>query len=181
MKINIDLSNTELSHALSSFKHDAQELVELRNAVASKSDEVWKLRNEKGTMEGELQYVKSDLDYYKAELRRTSDENNRLRSQVGTANFNETEIPQHTMQEMGNLLNLVRKATTDVDAKFLATLVSACKSNAKIQMIKAVRQSCGCGLKEAKDLVEAIAFDESYSGGRFYSTEIADVIENART
>lgn len=176
MKINIDLSNTELSHALSIFKQTAQEVVELRTALTSKTDELWKLKDEKALAERDRNYLKGEHDYLASECRRLRNENDRLsRTAGGTINYD--AIPNHSVPEMGNILALVRRASTDPDAKFLIALISAAQQGAKIQMIKAVRTSTNVGLKEAKDLVEALAFGERYAGA-LYSETVRDTIES---
>jgi len=174
MKINIDLSNTELSNALSSFKQQAQEVVELRAALVAKNDELWKVKDAQVVAEDKARNSQRDSEYYKSEMNRAQTENTRLRNNMPNPNWTGA-TPLRTPQEMGSLLKAVRGFMTDNDAKFMLALTDMARGGHKIAMIKLVRESTNLGLKEAKDLVEAVAFgDKAWNP----SPEVQEIINS---
>ena len=153
MKINIDLSASELTSALDKFKADARELTELRETLNTRTDQIFNLREEKANVERTLEYTKDDLEIVKGE--NPLSPRRELPSSVDLRNVpaaRRSSLAHHDRD--GQPLGLGTKgARRSPDAKLLLALIANIKlQNRKINAIKIVRHSVGCGLKRSKGL-----------------------------
>ncbi len=142
MKLNIDLSNTEMSNLLQGFKDDARMIAELTNQVAQTRNELWKAQAEKRDAEAGKGIAVRDAEYWKSEYNYQRETINRLQETIRTL---QTDLDARKVDgNLGIFLKMLEAAHLTREGK-------------KINAIKVVRGDFRIGLKEAKDLVEKAA------------------------
>ena len=142
MKLNIDLSNTEMSNLLQGFKDDARTIAELTNQVAQTRNEFWKAQAETRNAEAGKNAAVRDMEYWKGEYEYQRETINRLQETIRTL---QTDLDAHKIDgNLGVFLKMLEAAHLTREGK-------------KINAIKVVRGAFRIGLKEAKDLVEKAA------------------------
>lgn len=83
-------------------------------------------------------------------------DNKPIRVQVEAANLEKLEVCNHILQKVANA---IKDTTPQSEKPYALFLTSVC--GAKLQCVKAVKESLNLGIKEAKDLTDIAATGES--------------------
>lgn len=186
MKIVLDISMTEYNALLAKVTEGAKAQVELSRA----KDDLYQVNVKLSNMTYDLQQanetarsLRQDRTYYSDRCDNYAKDIRHLQDQLRIAT---TPPPKYTIAEMGKVLANVRNAIPEATGGvpmtgdgYLDNMIMLAKNNQKIGLIKIVREGCACGLKEAKDLVEAIVWD-MHTSYDYSDARVAAVIAENR-
>lgn len=137
MKLNIDLSNSEMSHFLQTFQNNTERAVRLEREAEDVRGKFYNLQDDLRSKDYTIEVHKRTETELRAQITKLQDAIKVLGGDVGSL----PSLPVG-MDQARRLL----------DAGFVAG------NGNKIQAIKAVREVLNLGLKEAKDLVESMRY-----------------------